>query len=277
MTYDEDVTPRERKFARNLAIGMHLAVILLLIFGVSWHRRQSEQPAVADLWGTMSPPPPPRQQEVPRVETPPPLKMTPKIEKEPTPAPPPPKPEVKRDPKPDIALKEKLEKERKLKEEERRREEEKKQKLAEERRRDEEKKLKVVEARKKDEERRKLEQQAQQELDAKRAAEKEAAARQASAAAAQSRAMDAWTRLIQDKVRRNIVEPPNLQGNPQVEFDVVQIPGGEVLSVRMTRSSGVPAYDAAVERAILKASPLPPPPDSSMFVRELHLKIRPKE
>ena len=272
MTYYEDVTPREKKFARNLAIGMHVAVILLLIFGVSWHRRQSEQPAVADLWGTMSPPP--RQQEVPKQDTPP-LKMTPKIEKEPTP-PPPPK-EVKREPKPDISLKEKLEKERKLKEEERRREEEKKQKLAEERRRDDEKKLKLADARKKDEERRKLEQQAQQELDAKRAAEKEAAARQAAASAAQSRAMDAWTRLIQDKVRRNIVEPPNLQGNPQVEFDVVQIPGGEVLSVRMTRSSGVPAYDAAVERAILKASPLPPPPDSSMFVRELHLKIRPKE
>lgn len=273
MTYDDDIPPREKKFARNLAIGIHVAVILLLIFGVSWHRRQSEEPAVADLWGTMSPP---RQQEPAKSETPP-LKLAPTIEKEPTPPPPPPKPAIKREPKPDIALKEKLEKERKLKEEERRREEEKKLKLAEERRRDEEKKLKLTEAKKKDEERRKLEQQAQLEADAKRAAEKEAAAKQAAAAAATSRAMDAWTRLIQDKVRRNIVEPPNLSGNPQVEFNVVQIPGGEVLSVRMIRSSGVPAYDAAVERAILKASPLPPPPDPTLFVRELHLKIRPKE
>jgi colicin import membrane protein len=41
----------------------------------------------------------------------------------------------------------------------------------------------------------------------------------------------------------------------------------------------VPAYDAAVERAILKASPLPLPPDPALFqqFRDLHLRIRPKE
>ena len=85
--------------------------------------------------------------------------------------------------------------------------------------------------------------------------------------------------LIQNHVRRQIIEPPNLQGNPQVEFDVVLIPGGEVLSVRLRRTSGNPAYDSAVERAILKASPLPLPPDPALFqqFRELTLRIRPKE
>ena len=80
-------------------------------------------------------------------------------------------------------------------------------------------------------------------------------------------------------MKRYIVEPPNLQGNPQVEFDVVLIPGGEVLNVKLRRSSGVPAYDEAVERAIRKASPLPLPPDPTLFqqFRELHLRMRPKE
>jgi colicin import membrane protein len=98
-------------------------------------------------------------------------------------------------------------------------------------------------------------------------------------AAVQSSLHAKYIALIQNHVKRQIVEPPNLQGNPQVEFDVVLIPGGEVLTVRLRRTSGVPAYDAAVERAILKASPLPLPPDPTQFqqFRELHLKIRPKE
>ena len=45
----------------------------------------------------------------------------------------------------------------------------------------------------------------------------------------------------------------------------------------MTRSSGVPAYDSAVERAIMKSSPLPLPDDKSAFHRELELTFCPQE
>jgi colicin import membrane protein len=100
-------------------------------------------------------------------------------------------------------------------------------------------------------------------------------------ASAQSRMFDEYMRQISNKIKRNIVEPPNLQGNPQVIFDVRLLPGGEVMegSLRLVRSSGVPAYDQAVERAILKASPLPLPADPALFntFRELNLKIRPRE
>jgi colicin import membrane protein len=96
-------------------------------------------------------------------------------------------------------------------------------------------------------------------------------------AAAQQSLNDKYIALIQNHVKRRIVEPPNLTGNPQVEFDVVLIPGGDVLTVKLRRSSGVPAYDAAVERAILGSSPLPLPADPALFqqFRDLHLKIRP--
>ena len=98
-------------------------------------------------------------------------------------------------------------------------------------------------------------------------------------AASQRALNDKYIALIQSHVKRQIVEPPNLQGNPQVEFDVVLIPGGEVMTVKLRRTSGVPAYDAAVERAILKASPLPLPADPTLFqnFRALNLKFRPRE
>ncbi len=42
-------------------------------------------------------------------------------------------------------------------------------------------------------------------------------------------------------------------------------------------SSGNRAYDEAVERAILKSSPLPKPDQAEVFQRQLSLKFRPLE
>ncbi|HZN23054.1 MAG TPA: cell envelope integrity protein TolA [Burkholderiales bacterium] len=278
MTYDDYVTERERRIARWLAVAMHVAFLLLLVFGVAWQKRHSEPAAVVDLWSSL---PAPRPEPVPIPKPAP--KPEAKPEPKPVPPPPPPKAEAKPAPKPDIALKEKLEKERKLKEQ--RELEKKKQAEVEKRKQDEAKKLKAeqMEARKKEEEKRKLEKERiVQEAEAKRLAQEKsdmAAKLAKEQAAAQARLNEKYIALIQNHVKRQIVEPPNLQGNPQVEFDVVLIPGGEVLTVKLRRSSGVPAYDAAVERAILKASPLPLPPDPALFqqFRDLHLKIRPKE
>lgn len=267
MTYDEYVTDRERKIARWLAVAMHAAFVLLLVFGVAWQKRHSEPAAIVDLWSSMAPPKPEPPAPAPRPE--------PKVELRAEPLPPP-KPEVKPIPKPDIALKEKLEKERKVKEQ---LELEKKKQADLKKKEDEAKKLKA-EAKKKDDavEKDRL----AKEVELKRLAQEKGdlAAKLAKEQVATQRALnDKYITLIQNHVKRQIVEPPNLQGNPQVEFDVVLIPGGEVLNVKLRRTSGVPAYDAAVERAILKASPLPLPPDPALFqqFRDLHLKIRPKE
>jgi colicin import membrane protein len=275
VTYDDYVTDRERRIARWLAVAMHAAFVLLLVFGVAWQKRHAEPAAIVDLWSSL---PAPRPEPVPTPKPAP----KPEARPEPKPAPPPPpKVEAKPQPKPDIALKDKLEKERKMKEQ--RELEKKKQADAEKRKQDEARKAEQLEARKKEEEKRKLEKERlAKDAEAKRLAQEKAdiAAKLAKEqAAAQQRLNDKYISLIQNHVKRQIVEPPNLQGNPQVEFDVVLIPGGEVLSLKLRRSSGVPAYDAAVERAILKASPLPLPPDPTLFqqFRDLHLKIRPKE
>ncbi|MBM3354199.1 MAG: TonB C-terminal domain-containing protein, partial [Betaproteobacteria bacterium] len=99
-------------------------------------------------------------------------------------------------------------------------------------------------------------------------------AAQASAAAS-ARALEGWIARIRGKIRGNILLPEGIKGNPEAIFDVVQLPTGEVLSVKLRKSSGHAGYDQAVERAILKSSPLPRPDRPEQFRRELELKFRP--
>ena len=82
---------------------------------------------------------------------------------------------------------------------------------------------------------------------------------------------------IQDKVQRNWLRPP---GSPQGLACLVKvrlIPGGEVASVNVIRSSGDPVFDRSVESAVLKASPLPLPSDATLFnhFREINFNFDP--
>jgi colicin import membrane protein len=282
VTYD-DVTPRERRVSGALALGIHLTFLLLLVFGASWQHRMPDVTMSVELWSELPPLP------EPKIEAPPPPPPKPEPEP-PKPLPKPePKPAPEPEPKADIALKEKLEKDRREKEslEKERRE---KERLAEERRKKEE--AERVAAKKREEQRRReeekrramerqiaaLKEQAEQVERARREkALQEAIAREQAAHAAAARELEQYRRLISDRIRRFIVLPPNLQGNPEAEFEVIQIPGGEVLTVKLKRSSGVAAYDSAVERAILRAQPLPPPPRPELFKRELLLTFRPQD
>jgi len=97
------------------------------------------------------------------------------------------------------------------------------------------------------------------------------------ASAAKARALNEYIARIQAKVKGNWILPPDLQGNPEAVFLVVQLPTGEVLSTRLIKSSGNASYDAAVERAILKSSPLPLPASRELFARELKLTFRPQD
>jgi colicin import membrane protein len=103
------------------------------------------------------------------------------------------------------------------------------------------------------------------------------AAKEAAAARARTKSEGEYVAKIRGKIRGNIIlanEPP---GNPEAVFEVNQLPTGEVLDVRLTKSSGNPAYDQAVERAILKSSPLPKPDQPEVFQRRLMLRFRPNE
>jgi len=286
----DEVSKRERTISGALALGMHLLFLILLVVGISWQPKRSSAPVAVELWSEL--PPVPRKAEPPPPPEPEPEPAPPKQAPRPEPRPEP-KPDVKPVPKPDIALRERLQKERKRKEleekqiEERKKKEEAKKredekKLSEQKKREEEKNLAERKKREEEEKKRLAEKQRQEEL-AKAAKEREAAmqkllAQQAAEAESRGR-LDAYSRQVADKIRRFIVEPPNVQGNPEAVFTVIQIPGGDIIDIRMKRSSGNAAYDAAVERAIRRAQPLPPPPDPARFseVRELELRFRLKE
>ena len=246
-------TRNEKAVSGALALVMHLLFFALLVFGVAW---QKHEPAamVAELWSSLPEPkvaPPP-----PKAEPAPP-KPRPKAEAKPVP-----KVEPKPAPKPDIALREKKEKARQEKERE----------IAEKKKREEQARQEA------------LKQQQAKEAEAMRLAREQdealkKLAQSQAAAAAQAKLVDEYKRRIAERIKRFIIEPASLQGNPEVEFDVVVLPGGEVLDVKIRKASGQAPWDNAVERAIRRAQPLPLPPDPALMkeFRELNLKFRPKE
>ena len=125
--------------------------------------------------------------------------------------------------------------------------------------------------------------QAREATELKAQAERERAARDAqqrvneAEAAARSRAEADYIRRIQAKVKGNVTLPPDMSGNPEAIFEVVQLPTGEIIDAVLRKSSGVRAYDDAVQRAIQKSSPLPRPDRPELFQRSLTLKFRPQD
>jgi colicin import membrane protein len=87
----------------------------------------------------------------------------------------------------------------------------------------------------------------------------------------------AYIDRIRTRIKSQIVLPSEIKGNPEAIFDVVQIPSGDVINVKLVKSSGHQLYDDAVERAIRKSSPLPKPDRPEQFVREFTLRFKPYE
>jgi len=114
----------------------------------------------------------------------------------------------------------------------------------------------------------------QEELASEQAArEKAERLKQTEMAAATGKVVDEYRAKIQAKIRKNIVEPPDVPKDARAVFSVTLLPGGDVLPPRLIKSSGNAAYDDAVERAIRKSAPLPLPPDVQMFNRFRNLEL----
>ena len=236
-----------------LAAAVHLALLAVLVFGVSWQNRPADSVTV-ELWE--SPPPAPvaeAPKPAPKVEPPPVPAAAPKPEPViPKPdiaekAPPKPKPVPKVEPpKPKAAVAPAPPR---------------------------------VPARPRDEEaQRQIRDQLAREqtsiaIDRERQQIRDQLANDA--AAARNKAIADWVNKVRAKIRGNVVLPPDIKGNPEAVFDVVQLPTGEVLSAKIRKTSGHPALDGAIERAILKSSPLPRPDRSESAPRAFELKYRP--
>ena len=110
--------------------------------------------------------------------------------------------------------------------------------------------------------------------------ERQAASASAAASAASAGEVDKYIGLISSKIRRNVNRQLCGPGKPELTFAVSLMPTGDVIGVpRIIKSSGIPACDQAVERAILQAQPLPLPAQPELFAqfRDLQLRFRPNE
>jgi len=105
------------------------------------------------------------------------------------------------------------------------------------------------------------------------------AAQQAAARNQVTSEIGKYKALIGAKIRSRTVMPPDLPGNPVVEFNITLLPGGDILDVKLIRSSGHASFDSAVERAIFLSKPLPLPPDPALFneFRNLNIKVHYRE
>ena len=281
-----------------LAAAVHAGLLAFLFIGVNWQNR--EPVAVeAEVWDMQTqaaaPPPPPLEAAAPSPQaiTPPPLEK---------PAPPPieqplaPKP-------PDIALEREQRKAQQRKLQDEQREEEKKREEAQRAKevkahKKAEQKAQLLADKQRADQQLADKQLADQQLADKKLADKlkadklakakSAAAEQASvdkarademrritagagtsgeAAKSTASRIDAgYLASITSKIKSttSYAGSTDMAGNPKVVFTVEELPTGEIISVRLVKSSGIATFDAAVERGINKASPLPKKKDGTV-------------
>ena len=90
-----------------------------------------------------------------------------------------------------------------------------------------------------------------------------------------SGALASWVGQIAARMQRAWLRPPSARQGIQCVLHITQGPGGQVLSARVESCNGDQAVRESIEAAAYRASPLPPPPDPSLFERELEVTFRP--
>lgn len=90
--------------------------------------------------------------------------------------------------------------------------------------------------------------------------------------------VDKYKALIIQAISEKWIVPPGADKKLSSELLIRLAPGGLVMDVSVTKSSGDPALDSSARAAVLKASPLPVPSDSGAFeaFRQFVLKVKPE-
>jgi len=108
-------------------------------------------------------------------------------------------------------------------------------------------------------------------------AEQEAAAQRRAAQKAQQTEIDKYMNAIENKIYQNWRMPRSVNKGLICVLQVQLIPGGEVINIEVSKSSGDREYDESVKAAVRAASPLPvPSAESGLFdvFRNLTLPVR---
>lgn len=245
--------------AGMLSVLVHLLLLGILIFSVSWKWVPPMSIAEVELWDKLpSQPPVHKPQPVPKPEV----------------VKPEPKPDPVEEPKADIQIKkEKIEppKPKEKPPEKVEKPQPPKPDLVK----------KEVDKKKQEDLLKKLQQDMLAE-DSKpqQEAHKQAGVTSSTASVANAGEIDKAKAAIINKIKRNVNNQLCGSGKPELEIAISLMPTGEVSGTpRLLKSSGIPSCDEAVERAILVSQPLPLPDKAELFsqFRDLKLKFRPND
>jgi colicin import membrane protein len=88
-------------------------------------------------------------------------------------------------------------------------------------------------------------------------------------------ALASWQAQIAAKINRAWLRPPTARPGIECVLNVTQVPGGEVTQVSIGDCNGDQAVRESIEAAVYRASPLPPPPDPTLFERNLKINFKP--
>jgi len=92
-------------------------------------------------------------------------------------------------------------------------------------------------------------------------------------AAVDSGELAVYMALIRQKVERNWSAPASADAELRCSVRVQQIPGGEVIGVKILTCNGDDAVKRSVEAAIYRSSPFPEPSDPNLFDRNILLNL----
>ncbi len=96
-------------------------------------------------------------------------------------------------------------------------------------------------------------------------------------AARASGLMAQYEAIIRQKIQRNWVPPASVASDLVCEVHVTQVPGGEVVGVRIGQCNGDAAVKRSIDAAVFRASPFPEPPDPSLFERQIRFTFVPPQ
>ncbi|MDE2273742.1 MAG: TonB C-terminal domain-containing protein [Gammaproteobacteria bacterium] len=106
--------------------------------------------------------------------------------------------------------------------------------------------------------------------------QREIAVEQGALNARRASLMQQWTALVRQKVQSNWNEPANAPADLSCKVQVEQVPGGTVANAQIISCNGNEAIQQSVITAVLRSSPLPPPPEPSLFQRVFVLNFTPQ-
>ncbi len=90
-------------------------------------------------------------------------------------------------------------------------------------------------------------------------------------------AMATWAQLVTARITRAWIKPPSARPGIDCIIDITQVPGGQVVNVKVGTCNGDGAVRQSIEDAAYRASPLPQPSDPALFEREFQVEFKPTE